>query len=188
MTIIDVTQELFSCRVYPGDRAPAFERVRQMPEDHYQLTDLSLCVHNGTHVDAPLHFISGGQTVDALDLDTFYGPCLVGEYSTADALLADCRRCERLLIKGEFEITSAVAWGIAGSKLRLLGVESQSIGPIEAPMEVHQILLGAGIVLLEGLDLSRARPDVYTLAAFPLKLGCCEGAPVRAVLIDKEIG
>jgi len=178
MKIIDITQELFSCGVYPGDRRPGFERVRQIPSDSYQLTDISLCVHNGTHIDAPLHFIEGGQAVDELDLGIFYGDCLVAENI--------CLEETRLLLKGDVEITADIARTIAGSSIRLLGVESQSAGSIDAPEEVHRILLGAGVVLLEGLDLSQAPPGRYTLVAFPLKLGGCEGAPVRAVLIRGE--
>ncbi|MCL2299257.1 MAG: cyclase family protein [Firmicutes bacterium] len=183
MEIIDITQELFSCNVYPGDRKPSFERVKQLPEDNYQLTDFSLSSHNGTHIDAPLHFIAEGQAVDELDLSTFYGPCLVAEQLDAAAIAAAYCHEGRLLLKGKLEITPAIAQSVAQSKLRLLGVESQSVGPVDAPMEVHRILLGAGIVLLEGLDLSQALPGNYTLSAFPMKLGGCEGAPVRAVLI-----
>ena len=177
MELIDITQELFSCRVYPGDRAPGYDRVMRMPGDVCQLTDITLCVHNGTHIDAPLHFIEDGQTVDAVDLSVFYGDCLVAE-SVAGNLQE-----ERLLLKGEMEITAEEARLIAGSNVRLLGVESQSVGPMNEPAEVHRILLGAGIILLEGLDLSQAPPGRYTLSAFPLKLGGCEGSPVRAVLI-----
>lgn len=186
MNIVDITRELFSCPVFPGDRASEFTRVKRYPEDDYQLTELSFCAHSGTHADAPLHVIPGGAAVDELEIGIFYGPCLVGEYREAAALLADCRNEERLLIKGEFEITPAAARGIARSKLRLLGVESQSVGPVEAPLEAHQILLGAGIVLLESLDLSLAAAGRYTLAAFPMKLGGCDGAPMRAVLIEGE--
>ena len=179
MELIDITQELFSCRVYLGDRVPDYHRVMQMPGDAYQLTDVSLCVHNGTHIDAPLHFIEDGQAVDAVDLSVFYGDCLVIESITGHL------NEERLLLKGDVEITAEDARLIAGSNIRLLGVESQSVGPINAPAEVHRILLGAGIILLEGLDLSQAPPGKYILSAFPLKLGGCEGAPVRAVLIKQ---
>jgi len=183
LQIIDITQELFSCNVYPGDRQPAFERVMQMPDAPYQVTDISLCAHNGTHVDAPLHFIADGQAVDELALNIFCGRCLVAEYLDTATFIAACRRIERLLLKGEIDITPAIARTIARTKLRLLGVESQSFGPMRESMDVHRILLRAGIVLLEGLDLLHAPPGSYTLAAFPLKLGGCEGAPVRAVLI-----
>jgi len=182
MRIIDITQELFSCHVYPGDLAPRFERVSEMPRDVCQVTNFSLCAHNGTHMDAPLHFIENGQAVDEISLDVFYGPCCV--ISDFDEALAACACEERLLLKGPLEITEERAEQLAGTGLRLLGVESQSVAPPDETARAHQILLGAGIVLLEGLDLSEAQPGSYTLAAFPLKLAGCEGSPVRAVLLD----
>ena len=65
--MIDITQELFSSAVYPGDTPPSFRRVRTAEADGYMLTDLSLCAHNGTHIDAPAHFIPGGKAADELD-------------------------------------------------------------------------------------------------------------------------
>lgn len=178
MHIIDITQELFSCRVYPGDLGPSFSRVKEMPGDSYQMTNLSLGAHNGTHMDAPLHFIENGRAVDEIPLDVFFGPCLVLETFSQEL-------CEaRLLLKGNIEITPELAHMLAKQDLRLLGVEPQSVSRPEHTAEVHRILLGAGIVLLEGLDLSSAPPGKYTLAAFPLRLAGCEGSPVRAVLIS----
>jgi len=182
MKIIDITHELFSCRVFPGDKQPTFKRVRSIERDNYNLTNISLCVHNGTHVDAPNHFIAGGKAVHELDLELFYGKCTVVEESGITAALSS--RYERLLIKGECEISDETARLIAGSNIRLLGVESQSVADIKSPMSVHKILLGQGIILLEGLDLSDAEPGEYILAAFPLKLEDADGSPVRAVLID----
>lgn len=180
LKFIDITQELFSCKVYPGDPTPTYDRLMHMPRDPYQLTSISICLHNGTHIDAPLHFIEGGKAVDEIDLSACFGDCLVAEN------VAGNLHEERLLLKGTAEITAALAQEIASSSIRLLGVESQSVGPIDAPGEVHRMLLGAGIILLEGLDLSSALPGRYTLSAFPLKLGSCEGSPVRAVLIKHE--
>ena len=183
MRIIDITQELFSCRVYPGDLAPSFERVHEMPRDLYQATNLSLCAHNGTHMDAPLHFIEHGQAVDEVPLDVFYGPCRV--LSCFGEALVACQHEERLLLKGPVAITAERVEQLAGTGLRLLGVESQSVAPPGETARVHQILLGAGMILLEGLVLSDVQPGSYTLAAFPLKLAGCEGSPVRAVLISE---
>jgi arylformamidase len=188
MRIIDITQELFSCRVYPGDMAPSFERARRMPKDAYNLTNIALSVHNGTHADAPLHFIQRGEGIDAVKLDVFYGICTVAEIPSrvTEAVIAPFLGARRLLLKGGPDITPEAAGIIANSKIRLLGVESQSVGAGDATLPVHVALLGAGIILLEGLDLSRTEPGQYTLAAFPLKLAGCEGSPVRAVLIDER--
>jgi arylformamidase len=191
MKIIDISQELFSCNVYPGDTPPAFERVKTVERDQYNLTNITLCVHNGTHIDAPRHFIAGGKAVDGLDLSVFYGKCTVAEFSGAVGaddvapVLATCR--ERLLWKGDCEISGAAAELIAKSRVRLVGVESQSVGNADAPMSVHLILLGAGIIPLEGLNLSAAAPGEYTLAAFPLNMSGSDGSPVRAVLIEDQL-
>jgi arylformamidase len=184
MKIIDITQELFSCRVFPGDVPPAFERVKSIERDSYNLTNISLCVHNGTHIDAPNHFVQDGKAVHELDLNVFYGKCTVIESSGITAALGTCH--ERLLIKGNCEISEETARLIADSNVKLIGVESQSVANIESPMSVHVILLEKEIVLLEGLDLSNAEPGEYVLAAFPLKLEGADGSPVRAVLIDFE--
>jgi arylformamidase len=178
MRLIDITQPLFECAVYPGDSAPTITRLKTVAADKYNLSDISLCVHNGTHIDAPCHFIEDGAGVGDLPLEVFYGKCVVADNPVA---------AERLLIKGDYVLTAEdarrlVAWGV-----RLVGVESQSVGPADAPLEVHTILLGAGIVPLEGLRLSHVASGEYTLAAFPLNLGAdCDGAPVRAVLLAEE--
>ena len=181
MKIIDITRELFSCKVFPGDIHPAFERVRQLPGDSCNLTNISLCAHNGTHIDAPLHFVADGAAIDELSLDVFYGRCVVVELrGFVDAgAVAPFLENERLLLKGSGEITAEAAKTITSSAIRLLGVENQSAGSDET----HAVLLGGGIALLEGLYLEGVEPGEYVLAAFPLKLAGCEGAPVRAVLL-----
>ena len=197
--IYDISQELFSCSVYPGDPMPE-RRVLQSMEagDLYNLTALSLCAHNGTHIDAPAHFIKEGKTVDELDLAALFGACLVvraeGDLTAAHAiaLLAQAAdaRCERLLIAGDATVTedaaAVLADGRAGFSLRLVGVENQSVGPVDTPMAVHKILLGADILLLEGLRLGDVPDGVYLLSAAPLKLGGCEGSPCRAFLISPD--
>ncbi len=182
--IIDITQPLFECSVYPGDAAPQFSRVRQMPGDSYNLTQIRLCVHNGTHIDAPLHFIENGAGTGELPLDAFFGGCTVSDYDGGSIapILLHC--AERLLLKGDAEITPETAKSIADSHVRLIGTESQSVGAVDSPAAVHRILLGAGVVLLEGLVLRHVKPGAYTLSAFPLNLGRCDGSPVRAVLIE----
>ncbi len=193
--VLDISQELFSCRVFPGDPAPKRERISSMAEGAlYNLTALSLCAHNGTHADAPFHFIREGKTVGELDPAIFLGPAFVytcaGELTgeRAEALLGLAARCgagERLLLRGDCVVTAEAARVFAASPLRLLGVESQTVGPEEAPMEVHLILLGADKVLLEGLRLGRVPDGRYFLSALPLNLGDTDGAPCRAVLMTE---
>ena len=192
MQMIDITQELFSCEVFPGDPAPHFTRLASIAAgDAYNLTSLSLCAHNGTHLDAPCHFIPEGAAIDEIEPERFVGPAYVaehrGELSAEDAgrILARAESCgaaERILLKGELVVTAEAARIFAASGVRLLGNESQTFGPEVAPAEVHRILLGAGIVLLEGIRLQQAEEGRYMLSALPLKLGGSDGAPCRAVL------
>ncbi len=191
--IYDITQELFSCRVYPGDPKPVCERVLQTANgDICNLTKFSMCAHNGTHVDAPFHFIGDGKTIDQVGLSSFVGDCYVGTKNgdvsadDAKALLAAAKEAgaaERILIKGEAVVTKEAAEVFSEAGILLLGNESQTVGPLEAPMEVHLILLGKGIVLLEGIELSEVSEGRYFLSAAPLNLGGADGAPCRAYLI-----
>ena len=193
--LIDITQELFSCHVFPGDPAPERQRLLSLERgDVCNLTALSLCAHNGTHVDAPFHFLREGKTVDQMGLEPFVGPCFLarheGDVTAADAekLLAAARESgagERLLIAGRATVTAQAARVFAEAKLLLLGNESQTVGPENAPREVHLLLLGAGTALLEGVVLDGIEEGRYFLSAAPLNLGGCDGAPCRAWLMDE---
>ena len=192
--IYDITQELFSCRVFPGDPAPACEVLADMHRgDLYNLTAFSMCAHNGTHLDAPAHFIKDGKTIDELDPAVFLGDCFVvrheGDVTAEDALRMLARAAaegaeERLLIAGKATVTLEAARVFAESSLKLIGNESQTVGPENAPMAVHLVLLGAGLVLLEGAVLAHVPEGKYLLSAAPMKLGGREGAPCRALLAE----
>ena len=191
--IIDISQEVFSCKVFPGDPAPASQRVLSIEQgDICNLTSFSMCAHNGTHVDAPFHFLSDGNTIEKISLDAFVGDCYVARHEgnvTADdaADILDkawsAGASERILIAGKATVTAEAAQVFAQSKIQLIGNESQTVGPEDAPMEVHKILLGADVVLLEGIVLSDVAEGKYFLSAAPLNLGGCDGAPCRAVLV-----
>ena len=198
MKIYDISQEVFGCRVFPGDPAPQKRTLNSMDEgDLYNLTEFSMCAHNGTHVDAPFHFINSGRTVDELSLEGLVGMAYVAEHcgvvSGEDALRIIARAREqsaeaarRILIKGKAELSSDAARVLADANILLFGNESQTVGPENAPMQVHQILLSADVILLEGVRLSEAPEGVYLLNAAPLNLAGAEGAPCRAILIDLE--
>ncbi len=192
--IIDISQELYGCHVFPGDPAPE-RRVLSSMEDGamYNLTALSLCAHNGTHVDAPSHFIRDGKTIDQLPLEVFTGSCWVARHegpvggADAAAILERAKTSKadrRILIAGKATITEDAARVFADAGVLLVGNESQTVGPEEAPMQVHLILLGAGCVLLEGVVLTDVEEGSYSLHAAPLNLGGGEGAPCRAYLIS----
>ena len=191
--IIDISQELFSCRVYPGDPAPRRDVLSSIGDGaDYNLTAFSMCAHNGTHVDAPCHFIPDGESIDRLPLERFVGPCWVSEHEgtvtgqDAAAILEKARRggaARRILIAGRATVSEAAAQVFAEQGVWLVGNESQTVGPEEAPKRVHEILLSRGVVLLEGLVLGNVAEGRYTLHAAPLKLGGSDGAPCRAYLI-----
>ena len=172
--MIDITQELFTCAVYPGDTAPSRRSARSIQEgDECNLTDIALCAHNGTHLDAPSHFIEGGKGVDKVELSRLVGECLVCTYAQARTL----PQTSRLLIKGDCPLDEETAKKFA-AKYLLVGCEPQSVGD----KKVHFALLSAEVAVLEGLALSGVKEGRYELLALPLKLGGCDGAPVRAVL------
>lgn len=198
MKIYDISQEIFGCQVYPGDPTPQKRVLSSMEKgDLYNLTAFSMCAHNGTHIDAPFHFIKDGKTVDSIGLDTFIGMAYVAEHNgivsadDATEMLKKAKKqnseaAKRILIKGEAEVSAEAAKVFAESNILLLGNESQTVGPEKAPMEVHLILLGAGVVLLEGIRLAEVSEGVYFLNAVPLNLSGSDGSPCRAVLISTE--
>ena len=200
MKIYDISQEVFGCQVYPGDPAPE-RRVLCSTEkgDLYNLTAFNMCAHNGTHVDAPFHFLKDGKTIDAIGLESFVGQAFVVEHSgivSGDdaaeiyekAKDRDPEAAKRILIRGDAVVSSEAAKVFASKGILLLGNESQTVGPEDAPMEVHLILLGAGVVLLEGIRLTEVSEGRYFLSAAPLNLSGADGSPCRAYLIaDRRI-
>lgn len=198
MKIYDISQEVFGCQVYPDDPMPEKTMLRSMGNGEvYNLTAFRMCAHNGTHIDAPFHFIQEGKTVDEICLEAFVGMSYVAEHRgivTADdaaeiiekAKKQNPEAAKRILIKGDAEVSLEAARVFASSDLLLLGNESQTIGPENAPMAVHLVLLGANVILLEGIRLSEVPEGVYFLNAAPLNLSGADGSPCRAVLIAFE--
>ena len=198
MKIYDISQEVFGCRVYPGDPIPQKNVLSDMQKgDLYNLTEFSMCAHNGTHVDAPFHFIKDGKTVDAIHLASFVGMAYVAEHQGKllgeDALRIlqkagqlNAEAAKRILIKGEAEVSEQAARVFADAGILLLGNESQTVGPENAPMAVHLILLSKEVVLLEGIRLTSVPEGIYFLNAAPLNLSGADGAPCRAILVESE--
>ncbi len=191
MKIYDISQEVFSCNVYPGDPAPERKTLFcTAAGDLYNLTAFSMCSHNGTHVDAPFHFLEGGKTVEEMDLSIFVGDCFVVRHhgdvsaSDAEAIMAKANGAQRILIGGNVTVTAEAAEVFAAHSIRLIGNEGQTVGPENAPMQVHKILLGHEIALLEGIVLTGVPEGRYFLSAAPLNLAGADGAPCRAYLIQ----
>ena len=198
MKIYDISQEVFTCQVYPGDPAPEKMTLSSMEKGGlYNLTAFYMCAHNGTHIDAPYHFLKDGRSVDAVSLEAFVGMAYVAEHHgivSGDDAAAIIKRAKeqnmdaarRILIKGDAEVSEEAAKVFASSGLLLLGNESQTVGPQDAPMEVHLTLLSAGVILLEGIRLAEVSEGEYFLNAAPLNLSGADGSPCRAILIAAE--
>ena len=191
MKIYDISQEVFSCDIYPGDPAPEQQIIYSTADgDLYNLTAFAMCAHNGTHIDAPSHFLHGGKTVEQMDLSHFVGDCFVarhrGDVTAEDArqILANACGAQRILIAGPVTVTAEAAEVFAAGNIKLLGNEGQTVGPTDAPMQVHLILLKRDIVLLEGIVLDAVPEGHSFLSAAPLNLGGAEGAPCRAYLME----
>lgn len=192
MKIYDISRELFSAPVYPGDPAPSMETLLSLRKPHpdsCQLSRLTIGSHNGTHLDAPLHYYKNGMDVSELDLYRCVGPCKVvegrGEILPKEVEEALKDGTKRLLIKGESALISReCARAAVRCGLYCLGVEKMTVGLPEDPSEVHQELLGAKVVILESLDLSQVECGNYFLAAQPLKVRGLDGSPIRAILLE----
>lgn len=194
MKLYDISQEVFGCKVFPGDPSPDREIMMRIKDGEIcNLTAFHMCAHNGTHVDAPYHFLDDGKTIDQVDLNKFIGNAYVAEHegnvTAQDAMdiLKVAKECDeeaakRILIKGNATVTKEAAQVFADAGIYLFGNESQTVGPEDAPMEVHLIMLGAQIVLLEGIRLGNVPEGVYFLHAAPINLGGADGAPCRATL------
>ena len=198
MKIYDISQEVFGCQVYPGDPAPKKQVLNSTEKgDLYNLTAFQMCAHNGTHIDAPFHFLQAGKAVDKPCLHHFIGMAYVAEHrgivtgEDAAAIMEKAKRhnteaAKRILFKGDVEVSLEAAKVFASSGILLLGNESQTVGPEAAPMAVHLAMLSADVVLLEGVRLAEVPEGVYFLNAAPLNLAGADGAPCRAVLIARE--
>jgi arylformamidase len=207
MTILDISTPLREgFPVWPGHEPLAMTRVKTFEAgDVAQVTDLQIGCHTGTHLDAPRHFIPGGGLVDSIDLKRLIGPCLVVEYSGPGPIRADFfeglrlpNPCRRLLLKcavnaGKLEeatffenyvgITEDAARFLVERGLVCIGCDYLSIGPFHTGnVETHRVLLGAEVVIVEGLDLRVVEPGEYTLVCLP-PAAPTDGMPCRAALL-----
>lgn len=192
MKLIDISREMFSASVYPGDPVPKRDIVRRMDAgDSCNLSGFYAGCHSATHVDAPLHFVADGKSIDQINLDAFTGPCTVVE---AQGIItgADIDRVlpgseKMILFKGDGRafLSASAAFALSDAGIRLVGTDAQSIETDDDTFPAHRQLLGAGIPILEGIDLSRVEPGRYRLMALPLFLGGAEASPVRAILMEE---
>ncbi|MGB9592819.1 MAG: cyclase family protein [Anaerolineae bacterium] len=209
MRIYDVSVPIRSGMVvWPGDADVVVETVRSQADgSRANVSAARLGLHTGTHVDAPCHFIAGAASVDTLGLDALIGPAWVAEVATAGPITAhDLARLgvptgtERLLLKTpnsalwdrpEFcpdfaHLTPDAARWVVERGVRLVGVDYLSVEAFTGDGSTHEMLLAAGVVVLEGLNLSEVSSGWYTLYCLPLKVEGSDGAPARAVLVAED--
>ncbi len=195
---------------WPGNPAPEVTRFRDMKEgDRNNMTSVAFHVHSGTHVDAPLHFVADGYPIEDMPLDVLIGPCLVAHFPDVPAITRDMLvdhpdigpGVERLLLRtvnsdrfgdaAEFRpdftalTPDAAQWLVEGG-IRLLGNDYLSVERYKEPGNAtHLAFLENEVILLEGIDMRGIEPGRYELVCLPMKIGNAEGAPARAVLIER---
>ncbi len=199
MRILDVSVPIRPEMItYPGDPTVKLERISAIADGALaNVSRLDLGVHTGTHVDAPVHFLDGAAAVEGLPLDALLGRVLV---IGAEALTASTLRGLELPERIVFKTPNSELWARAeysddflaldgaGAQVlvergvRLVGIDYLSIGDEDA----HRVLLAAGVVAIEGLDLRGVEPGEYELVCAPLKLVGSDGAPARVFLIQDE--
>lgn len=209
--LIDVSTPLDDATpTWPGSPGFAVETLLSIGAgDPANASALTLDVHTGTHVDAPCHFLPGGATTESLSLDVLTGPALVIDVPDADIVDADVLEAaeiapgtDRLLLRTRnsterdrrrtpfredfVAITADAARWVVGRRIRLIGIDYCSIQRFTDPADTHLVLLEAGVVILEGLDLVNAPGGRYELLCLPIAIPGIEAAPARAVLRPLE--
>jgi len=208
MKIIDISQEIRSdMTVYPGD--PSFHSRPSSSFKHgdmCEVSELTIGSHCGTHIDAPLHMIPGGATLESMPLDCFIGPCRVLTLPVnvvTEKMLMECgvKSGERILLrtdpKGEYKpkngqfnpavLSVRAAQYLAQTGVKLIGIDAPTVENMEiCDGEIHRTLLSNGVAILEGLLLGEATKENYYLSALPLSLTGENGAPCRAVLVEED--
>lgn len=209
---VDLSQELTNgMPVYPGDPEPSFEPAATLEKDGVNLTRLVLGSHTGTHVDAPMHFVSGGVTVDQIPAARFIGEAYVADFSSKpigsgldasdfESIGSNIEEDSILLCytgssdrwgdpEANFRFTYLTPDGakfLAGKKIRGFGIDFLSVEKFKAPApESHRILLRNGIYIVESLskNLKMLTGQRVLFIALPLKLRGRDGAPCRAVAV-----
>ena len=189
MRIHDITRTLQEAPVYPGDSAPQVLRQPGDPgfPDRFLLTAEA---HAGTHADAFSHFLPDGESIDAMPLERYCGPCRVlsvqgGRLIRMDDLRGRISGAERIALRGGGEawLCEEAAEYVAACGVRTILTDAVSVGPADNEAMIHTILMRGGVAIVENITLDAVADGDYLLFAFPMKLGGADGAPVRAVLL-----
>ena len=195
--------------LWPGDPELRLHWAANIEQgDLVNLTELSMSIHTGTHIDAPLHFLPNGKPIDSLSLNVFVGEAQVVAIPqnvnliTVDILQDVCEiNAARILFKtknsqlwetSKFQqdyvaLEASAAQWLVDQGVQLVGIDYLSIAPFKDPAPTHEILLSNDVVIIESLDLRLVKPGIYTLICLPLKLVGREAAPARAILLSPEV-
>lgn len=197
MEIFDITRPLSAeMLVYPGDLHPTFI---QRDDGKYLISDLHMSTHTGTHIDAPVHYLKSGETIDTIPLTSLIGKCRVIDVSrakkniSADHLAGKIDNITRLLLKTSFSgqtqfsedypsLSFDAAQLITSKGIHCIGIDSPSIESYQCDGTVHRELLGKDCIIIELLDLSLVHEGDYDMIALPLRLEGLDGSPARVVL------
>ena len=195
MKIIDISREVLSCPVYPGDPVANLEQVRSIDGDcQYNLSKINMCLHNGTHMDAPLHFLPDGADITEIQPEVFFGPCVVVETDIemiTGAFVEEYfpRNANKILVKskGVSVFHESAASALADLGYILVGTDGMTVEPEGSDGRTHRMFMMNEITLLENLDLENVDSGKYFLSAAPIKISGAEAAPVRAFLVSDYI-
>lgn len=195
MKIIDISKDVLNCEVYPGDPAPSLRKVKSISDEcEYNLSKIDMCLHNGTHIDAPLHFLPNGNDITEIFPEVFFGPCVVVEADVemiTGAFVEEYfpRNAKRVLVKsnGKAVFHESAASEISHLGYVLVGTDSMTVEPEGSDGRTHRMFMVDNIALLENLDLSKVKKGDYFLSAAPIKISGAEASPVRAFLVSDYI-
>jgi arylformamidase len=201
MKYFDVTRGLTNnMLVYPGDVPPEFH---QEDTGNYLISSLKLSSHTGTHIDAPVHYLKTGDTIDTIQLDSILGTCRVIDLDQIEGIIS-CNNLKgrvgdetRILLKTSFSGKNIFAEGypslgldaaryIVSCGVKCIGIDSPSIESFQCDGSVHRHLLNNNCIIIELLDLSGVPEGVYEMVALPLRLTGLDGAPARVILKDNH--
>ena len=195
MKIWDISRNIQDAPQYPGSEPILVERISDMNcGDVYNLSRICIDSHSGTHADAYNHFYPDkDRGIDAMDLTLYYGMCRVVSVPkksllTKDLLLNLWSGEERIVLRGggEAYLAPSGAEYLVECGIKTIVTDALSIAPPDNEAQIHRILLSSGMAIVENVLLDAVPDGVYTLCAFPLKISGCDGAPVRAVLIEEN--
>jgi len=197
MKYYDITRGLANgMLVYPGDQVPEFH---QSDAGVYLISTLHLSSHTGTHIDAPVHYLKRGDTIDTIPLEILLGPCRVIDTGDVEGLIpVECLRGKlgeekRILLKTPFSgkdtfsqpypsLSMETARYLVSYGVRCIGIDSPSIESYQCDGSVHRHLLENNCIIIELLDLTGVPEGVYEMIALPLRLTGLDGAPARVIL------